>query len=51
MDDDDIINEKLKTLNRDSIAFEKTRKKLFEIPNALEKEIEHLKDKNKTLRK
>ncbi|KAM0726176.1 hypothetical protein ACS0PU_008257 [Formica fusca] len=55
MDDEDIIiNEKLETLNRDSIAFEKTREKLFEIPAsrpnfALESEIQCLKDENKKL--
>lgn len=46
IDDVDIINEKLEIFNRDNIAFEKAHEKLFEIPIAIEKEIQCLKDEN-----
>lgn len=49
MDDEDIINEKLETLNRANKAFEKTQEKLFEIPIALQKENQDLKHENEKL--
>ena len=49
MDDEDIINEKFETLNRDSIIFENIDEELLKASNALKKEIQVLKEDNKNL--